>query len=359
MSGGAPDPRPAAPLARFALAGRERAPRRRAPGARAGAWRRIAPAALAAALATGCRPTSGDAPPETRHTAERPYEALLAVPAATEHLLALAEEAARQLGAGRDDVPDLLAVSLSGPDYVGHAFGPDSWEYLDTLMRLDRALGRFCGALEAAGHLAVVLTADHGSPRLPEREAGGPQGTGRLTAAAVVSAAQRAAEARLGPGRWVETYEPPFLVLSEAARAPGRRTTALDAARAAVRKVAGVAEVWTVDELQHDDGTDPDPLRRLAAASVGRDAPGDLFVVPARGWVADDPERRGGGTSHGSPWEYDREVPLLAWGVGVRAARGDEPLPQAAVAATLAALLDIPPPPYARVAPAPGVAVPP
>jgi hypothetical protein len=300
----------------------------------------------------------GAAFPHDPRAAERPYDALVAMPGSSEHLLALADEAARQVGAGRDEVPDLLLVSLSGPDYVGHAYGPDSWEYLDTLVRLDRALGSFCAALEAAAPLATVLTADHGSPRLPEREAPGPQGTGRLAAAAVQSAAQHAAESRLGPGRWVEIYEPPFLVLSEAARVPRRRAAVLDAVRAAVRGLPGVAGAWTAEELRGGpDGPDTDPLRRLAAASVGWGAPGDLFVVPARGWVADDPERRGGGTSHGSPWEYDREVPLVAWGVGVRASRGDEPLPQAAVAATLSALLGIPPPPCADAPPAPGIQV--
>lgn len=296
--------------------------------------------------------------PHDPRSAERPRKALVAMPASTEYLLELAEEAARRLGAGRDEVPDLLMVSLSGADYVGHAFGPNSWEYLDTLVRLDRALGRFCDALEDLGPTTVVLTADHGSPRLPEREIGGPEGTGRLNPEAVVAAAQGAAEARLGPGRWIEVYEPPFLVLSDAFRASPLQAAALDAVRAAVRKVRGVAGAWTVDELRDEAGEDRDALRRLAAASVGPGAPGDLFVVPALGWVADDPDRRGGGTSHGSPWDYDRLVPLIVRGAGVRPSRGDDPLPQGTVASTLATLLGIPAPPYTRVPPAPGVTPP-
>jgi predicted AlkP superfamily pyrophosphatase or phosphodiesterase len=68
---------------------------------------------------------------------------LRATPAGTDYLLDLARAVIDQLELGEDDVPDLLTVSVSGTDYVGHVFGPDSWEYFDNLVRVDRALGAF------------------------------------------------------------------------------------------------------------------------------------------------------------------------------------------------------------------------
>ncbi|MBL0220259.1 MAG: alkaline phosphatase family protein, partial [Myxococcales bacterium] len=77
-------------------------------------------------------------------------DAYLSTPASTEHLLAFAREAVRELHVGDDEEPDLLAISIATPDYIGHAFGPESWEYVDGLVRVDRAVGVFLDELERA-----------------------------------------------------------------------------------------------------------------------------------------------------------------------------------------------------------------
>jgi predicted AlkP superfamily pyrophosphatase or phosphodiesterase len=66
-------------------------------------------------------------------------------------------------------VPDLLAVSISTVDYAGHAFGPDSWEYADALVRIDRQLGAWRDRLERRTSVAVLITSNHGVTPLPER----------------------------------------------------------------------------------------------------------------------------------------------------------------------------------------------
>src|SRR5438477_349970 len=85
--------------------------------------------------------------------------------------LAFALEGVQALELGRRGRPDLLSVSLSTTDAIGHAFGPDSREIHDQLLHVDRWLGQFFDSLAqlvpAAGTV-VVLTADHGVTPLPE-----------------------------------------------------------------------------------------------------------------------------------------------------------------------------------------------
>ena len=72
---------------------------------------------------------------------------------------------------GRHDGPDLLAVSFSANDYVGHAKGPDSPEVREISIATDRLLGKLLDYIDSqigAGNTLFVLTADHGVTPVPE-----------------------------------------------------------------------------------------------------------------------------------------------------------------------------------------------
>jgi predicted AlkP superfamily pyrophosphatase or phosphodiesterase len=84
---------------------------------------------------------------------------------------AMAEAAILSENLGRNGATDLLAVSFSSPDYIGHAFGPDSWEQLDDFARLDETLGNFFSFLDkqvGKGNYTVFLSADHGVAHIPD-----------------------------------------------------------------------------------------------------------------------------------------------------------------------------------------------
>ncbi len=278
-----------------------------------------------------------------------PYSVVRATPASSEYLLALAERAVGELGIGEDEVPDSLALSISSTDYIGHVFGPDSWEYLDNLIRTDRALGAFLRRLERDhGPIAVLVTSDHGGASLPERGDGG-----RILPTAVAGELESALDETLGDGDWVSAYVQPFVYLSEAARAPEVRDRAVEAVVArlgarpdvALAVDARVAPSWRASD---------DAVRRAVGLSVPDDASGDVFVVPAEGYVIDEEMPRGYGTSHGTPWAYDRTVPVVFFGPGVAHVETEDSLPQARVASTIAALLGVPPPAAAPREPLPG-----
>jgi hypothetical protein len=277
-----------------------------------------------------------------------PYGVIRATPRSTEYLLALAERTVEELGMGDDDVPDLLAISISSTDYVAHTFGPESWEYVDNLVRCDRALGALLARLEREhGPIAVLVTADHGGAPLPERG-----GRGRLMPRELARGLDEALDAELGEGEWVSAFVQPFVYLSEAGR---EREGAVELA---VRWLEARPEVELAADVRDAIGwrTSRDPLRRAVGLSVPEGVQGDVFVVPAEGYVMDEDMPAGFGTSHGTPWAYDRLVPVLFAGPGIAPLRTRDPLPQDRVAATIAALLGIEPPAAAGRLPLPGLA---
>lgn len=321
-------------------------------------WEAEDPELLARVLGPDDAPGEGDWEglgvtfPHDPRASSRPYSVVRATPASSEHLIALAEEAAHRLDLGADEVPDLLALSISSTDYVGHVFGPDSWEYLDNLVRVDRALGAFLDRLaEARGPIAVLVTSDHGGAPLPERREGE---SGRLLPDLLLSELEDALDRALGEGAWVTAFVQPFVYLSEAARAPEVRERAVAATIAhlsARREVALAADAREATAWREH----ADPVRRAVGLSVPDDVEGDVFVVPREGFVVDEGMPTGAGTSHGTPWAYDRTVPVIVWGPGVSRLETNEPLEQARVATTLAALLGVPPPRSAPREPLPGV----
>lgn len=288
----------------------------------------------------------GTAFPHDPTVTTKPHKVLVASPHSTAWLLDLVRVAARRYRLGRDEIPDLLAISVSATDYIGHVFGVDSWEYLDNLIRTDRMLAVLVRELEATTSVAVLVTSDHGAARLPER---GGQG-GRIVRDELAAELDGAVDAALGEGDWVPAYVQPFVYFSAAARERRAEVTAAIAAH-----LDGDERVYAAYDARDPAALGADPIAQSVLHSLGADPPGDLFVVPARGFVIDPARDIGRGTGHGTPWSYDTDVPVFISGAGVAAASSFEPVDQSRVAATIAALLGIEPPAGVRGEPLPGV----
>jgi arylsulfatase A-like enzyme len=258
--------------------------------------------------------------------------------------------------------PILLALSLSSHDYVAHVFGPGSWEAWDEIRRIDRGLAELFATLDALvgpTGWAALLTGDHGSNPLPEIERSGqapwcrrgPGGDhwqrpcgrgGRLMASDV---ARRIDETRTLVAGVID----PFVYLTPRGRAlpPGERAALqrrIEAVFAGTGAVAQVIDVRTAPEVCPPPSDESLPA--LTCRSIRRDQASDFYIVPAPGFFFDPELATGAGTSHGSPYLYDRTVPLLVRAPGrvlpgtTRAA----PTSYAAFARTAAALLGVPEP---------------
>ncbi|MCC6899422.1 MAG: alkaline phosphatase family protein [Polyangiaceae bacterium] len=280
-----------------------------------------------------------------------PWVVLKLTPALTIDSLALAQRCADELDLGQDSVPDLLALSLSATDYTGHVFGPESREYADALIRTDRALGRLLESLAARTRLAVLISSDHGVTALPEASGLG----GRLIPKNVVAELEAALDRSLGTGDWVAGFVAPFVSLTPSARL--RRAEAMPALLQALSGLEGVHAAFDA-RLGEQLRKSTRKLERAVGLSLTADPPGDAFVVPLEGWSVDPDMAIGAGTSHGSPWRADAEVPALFAGPGVYRAASRETLDARRVAPTIAALLDTPAPRLATLPPLPGAPMP-
>lgn len=275
-----------------------------------------------------------------------PLSVLHCTPMMSEYLVALASAAVEKEELGRDAVPDLLALSVSGTDCAGHVFGPDSWEYVDHLVRADRAAGVWLARLEQQTPLAVVITSDHGVAPLPESRAD----AGRIFPARIRERVEAALARGFGQGPWLAGVHTPYVYLSPQAQAHRDAERIVAGAIAALRKEVGVRDAWTLREVR-GWASDPDPLRQSLLASVPAHLSADILFLASPHHPLDLRDPFGKGTNHGTPYDYDRQVPVLAFGVAVPRLRRSEPVDQLRVAATLSKLMGIPAPGRARGAP--------
>ena len=268
-------------------------------------------------------------------------------PYADTYLTKMAENAVDQLGLGKSGGTDFLGVSYSSVDYVGHAFGPHSWEIQDVLIRLDKDLGELFAHLDAKvgrGYYVVALSADHGVVPAPEDM----QKTGADAGVLHVPEIQAKIEKALEPFNYTKPAVA-RMASSDVYFSTGiyeRLKTDPPAMRAVldgIRTVPGVAEVYRAEELQDRPATQS-PIRRAEAASYFPGRSGDLMIVPKPYWlVSGGPAGtpRDYGTGHGTPYFYDQHVPVLLMGWGIEHGEYFGPITPADVAPTLAALTGV------------------
>jgi predicted AlkP superfamily pyrophosphatase or phosphodiesterase len=250
-------------------------------------------------------------------TAVRYCGSLEATPWANEMIEDFAERAITGEDLGGHAGVDILTISFSANDYVGHAVGPDDPAVRDISIRTDRLLGKLLDFVEqhtGAGNSLIVLTADHGVVPVPEVNQARHMPGGRLQAAQVRDKITAALTARFGPGDWLLPGSANMLYLNlklvGALKAdPGEVERV---AASAARSVDHIARVYTARDLQNG-AVQQDTISR--AFSLGYYAPrsGDLFLLQEPYYLFEAT-----GTSHGTPYAYDNHVPVLFWGPGIK-----------------------------------------
>jgi hypothetical protein len=249
--------------------------------------------------------------------------------------LSFALEAVRTQSLGRGNRLDLLAISLSATDYVGHRWGPDSRELHDNILRLDRVLGGFLDTLFTmvdSRRVLVALTADHGVAPIPEVAAVSGHPSARRVSFAGVMAGLRSWLAASGADSLDIAFgSGAFSVNRRELVAAGINLDTLQARfMRAASAVPGVASVNTLEELAARDTTTDDIARRwLHMFRPGDEALAVVTLHPYNMW----------GTipaTHGTPHHYDAHVPLIFWGEPFRTGRYAERVRVVDLAPTLA-----------------------
>lgn len=268
-------------------------------------------------------------------------------PFADTYLTKLAENAVDSLGLGKGGGVDYLGVSYSSPDYVGHAFGPRSWEIQDVLVRLDQDLGELFASLDkrvGRGNYVVALSADHGVVPVPEDM----QKTGADAGVLHLPDVQQRIEEALEP----LSYPKPAIARitgSDVYFATGvyeklkADPPALKAVLDAIKGTPGVADVYRAEQIVDRPAT-RSPIFKAMADSYFPGRSGDLFIVPKPYWLMDGTppgKTRSYGTGHGTPYNYDQHVPILLMGYGIRPGEYYDDATPADIAPTLASLCGI------------------
>jgi predicted AlkP superfamily pyrophosphatase or phosphodiesterase len=270
--------------------------------------------------------------------------AFIATPWMDSLTLALALEGVQRLGLGRGPQPDLLAISLSATDYIGHAYGPDSREQHDQILRLDRWLGAFLDSLARlrdTTRIVISLTADHGVTSFPEWwNRHGDFHAQWVSLAGMVRADSIALAARAGPGRWIRYFETGLLVMDRAGlRAHGVDVdSVVNAIATEVRALPPVLRVDTRRSLAARD-TASDWIARRWLNLAPPDLPAELFVTlkPHMSWAA------GAYAQHGQPTDDDTHVPIILYGPPYRPGTFAERVSVVDIAPTIARVLGIRP----------------
>jgi len=312
-------------------------------------------AALQASQTFGAIELSGRVPPDASKggaldAQDRAFSDQLRVsPAFDATTLDFASQLVSRYALGRGPDQDLLAISLSATDYVGHRYGPGGAEMCVQLDRLDTALGQFLDGLDKLGApYVVVLSADHGAVDAAERL--GPPAR-RIDVKAVLGelsdTLRTAFRLSYDPLRW---SDPNQLVIALAAEDEPRRGAVTAAAVRWLRARPDVAEAFPTSDIAKLRVPRGKPPARLTvqerfAESYDPERSGDIMVAYAKS--ASLGAARGPGNAvagHGSPWDYDRRVPILFWWPGVPAVDKAQPIETVDIAPTLAPLLQISPP---------------
>jgi hypothetical protein len=296
----------------------------------------------------------------------RDVEAVTYTPYGNQLVLQFAEKLidAEQLGTA-DGNPDLIFISLSSPDYLGHAFGPDSLEAADTVVRTDRDLENFFHDLDAkfGTRWTFAITADHGVQSIPEvakdmgKKAGrvdfrNPKKTAKTFAD--LSPQRKALEKNIAAKLSVRVsdttpvekgfityFDEPALYLNwtrvRELKLDGERVKR--AARDAAIAIDGLSHAFTNSELLATNAN-ASPMEASVRLSFRADRSGDVLLAlkPGYIWNYSAPPT---GTTHGQPVEADQHVPLMLWGAGIKAGSFDDAVAPTFLAKTLGHLLGV------------------
>jgi len=258
--------------------------------------------------------------------------------------LALSAGLIQEMKLGQGPAPDLLSIGLAATDFVGHSYGLGGQEMCLQLLSLDRDLGDFFALLDRSGiDYAVALTADHGGEDIPERlRLKGIVNAQRVDANLAAPTVGKLVASKLGLSGPVLIGDVSGDIYLDRALAPANRARALAEAVRTYRAHPQVAAVFTSDELKRTAlpvaAPDKWSLIERVRASFDAERSGDFYVVlnqhvtpivNVAAYVA----------THGTPWDYDRRVPILFWRPGMAPVTREEAVETVDIMPTLSAML--------------------
>jgi predicted AlkP superfamily pyrophosphatase or phosphodiesterase len=271
----------------------------------------------------------------------RLFEEIEVSPFGNELLEAFAERALASEQLGTREFTDLLTVSFSSNDYVGHRYGPDSPEVRQTALATDRLLEKLFQAVDArvgAGNYLVVFTADHGVAPVPEVNVARKMPGGRIDLAAIKATVQIALVKKYGAAEWVAGAWDLAVYLNREPVARFKLDLAeveTEAARA-IQALPHISRVYTLEEMKRGWGLRDSVTQKVANGYHLRRGP-DIELILDPYWIVGTANA----TTHAAPYSYDTHVPVIFLGPGIRPGLYHAPVAVNDIAPTLATILEI------------------
>jgi arylsulfatase A-like enzyme len=272
--------------------------------------------------------------------AQKDYSRMTYTPHANTLLESLAETAIVNENLGHNTVTDFLTVSFSAPDYIGHTFGPESWEQLDDYLRLDKTLGRLFDFLDkqvGAGNYLVFLSADHGAANSPGYAVKHDLPGGAFNKGDFAKGLKQILLDKYKTDHLIKASEEYEITLNDAL------IDSLSLDKATIEKTIidyaekspGIVRAVSMQNISTTTLTAVE--KKMFSNAYFPQRSGDIMFVLQPGYVSGD----GKGTSHGLWNPYDAHIPLLWYGWNIRQGKTNRETYMTDIAATLAALLHI------------------
>jgi len=243
---------------------------------------------------------------------------------------------------GKGDETDLLAVSFSSPDYIGHRFGPTSVELEDNYLRLDRDLEKFFNFLDKEygkdGYLLFV-TADHAVADIVDYMKSENIPAGNFNTRFVLTQLRGYCVIKYGEGNWISNFANEQVYLNhDLINEKGLDLEQIQRDLAEfllTPRFEGVKEVYTATDMRRMNYSYGH--KHLLQMGYNHKASGDLLLILEPAWLSSSYR----GTTHGTGYTYDTHVPIVFMGWGIKPGQSSRYVTVTDIAPTLSMLLNI------------------
>ena len=269
------------------------------------------------------------------------YGAIASTPHGNSFTFDMAKAALDGEKLGADAITDILAISLSSPDYIGHSFGPNSIEQEDDFLRLDKDLGDFLSFLDSkvgTGQYMVFLSADHGVAHIPGFMKENKLPGGSFSAGSLAEQLNQQLKDKYGKESLVVSDDNYQFTLDDSLI----KITKLNKDEISgfiidfLTKQPSVARAFAINKMMETPLNST--IKEMLVNGYYPIRGGDIQVILHSNWI----ESFGsGGTTHGAWAPYDSHIPLLWYGWGIKAGKTNRETYMTDIAPTIAAMLHI------------------
>jgi arylsulfatase A-like enzyme len=243
---------------------------------------------------------------------------------------------------GKDSIPDMLAISFSSTDYIGHAYGPNSMEIEDAYLRLDLEIGEFLNFLDnhiGENQYLIFLTSDHGTSHVPGFLKENKLPGGHVSYRVLQDEMNNLLLEKFGVPGLVKTLMNDQVLLDMPTIEKNKK---LDLEKIIgvmipyLEKQEGIARAVVIEKVSSSKLSNEMKTLISNAYFPGRSGQVQLIFKP--GFIEGFPR---GGTTHSTGYAYDTHIPLIFFGKNIPSGKTEKKYYMTDIAPSLAALLNI------------------